>query len=126
MTTRIKKDLLKALFRLQLLHVSVLKVNEKIIAAVIAITEKDWLCLAGINCHSPFNARLYSPGLMHFILLAKLLKEEGITWFDLTPGYDTYKEELANRHHEVKELLISNSRSLKIKKGYENGCMPGS
>lgn len=112
----VKKDFLCELFRLQLLHTTVLKVDGKIMAAVVAITDKDWVHLAGINCHSPFKARFLSPGYLHFVLLLKQLAKEQIQYFDLTPGYDSYKEELANRHDEVKELVISPSRPFHIKK----------
>ena len=112
-----KKAFLLKLFHLNLLHTTLMKVDGKIIAAVIAVTGKDgWVYLAGINCHSPFNSRFYSPGFMHFILLAKQLAEEGVQYFDLTPGYDAYKEELSNLHDEVHELVISSKTPFRIKK----------
>lgn len=113
----LKKDFLLALFKLNLLHVTELKVDGKTMAAVVAIAEKGgWVYLAGINCHSPFKARSFSPGILHFVLLSKQLAEEGIQYFDLTPGYDAYKEELANEHDEVKELFISPSLKFRLKK----------
>lgn len=112
-----KKDLLLELFRQHLLHVTVLKVDGKTIAAIVAITGKDgWVHLAGINCHSPFKARSYSPGILHFALLSKQLAGEGHQFFDLTTGYDAYKKELANGHDEVKEWLISPSLKFRLKK----------
>jgi CelD/BcsL family acetyltransferase involved in cellulose biosynthesis len=113
----IKKEFLLELARLNLLHTTVLSVNGKIMAAVVAVTGVNgWVYLAGINCHSPVNARFYSPGFMHFILLFKQLNEEGVQYFDLTPGYDTYKEELANQHDEVTELVISSKKKFLIKR----------
>jgi hypothetical protein len=112
----VKKDFLIELFRQQLLHVTVLTVNTEIIAAVIAVGGKDWMYLAGLNCHSPVYARLYSPGLMHFIMLSQQLAGEGYSYFDLTPGYDAYKEELANEHDEVLELVISGKQSFRMKR----------
>lgn len=112
----VKKDFLLALFRLQLLHVTVLKVDGKIIAGIVAVAGKDWVSLAAINCHSPVNARWHSPGFLHFVMLAKQIEEEGFRYFDLTPGYDTYKEELANGHDEVTELVISHSLKFRIKR----------
>ena len=113
----VKKEFLLELFRLNLLHTTVLNVNGKMMAAVIAVTgENGWVYLAGINCHSPVNARFYSPGFMHFILLFKQLAEESVQYFDLTPGYDPYKEELANQHDEVTELVISSKKKFLIKK----------
>jgi hypothetical protein len=112
-----KKDFLLELFRLGMLHTTVLKVDGKLMAAIIAVTGKEgWVHLAGINCHAPFNSRYYSPGFMHFVLLAKQLASEGVPCFDLTPGYDTYKEELANGHDEVTEWVISNKPAYRIKR----------
>jgi hypothetical protein len=111
-----KKELLLELFRLQLLHVTILKVNGKTFAAVVGVAGKDWVYLSGFSCHSPFNARIYSPGLLNFSLLAKRLKEEQTHYFDLTPGYDSYKDKLANEFDEVHELLINSNMSYLIKK----------
>jgi hypothetical protein len=112
-----KKEFLLELFRLGLLHVTVLYVGGKMLAAIVAVTGKDnWVHLAGINCHAPFNSRYYSPGFMNFVLLAKQLSAEGASYFDLTPGYDSYKEELANAHDEVKEWVIYSKLSFRIKR----------
>lgn len=116
-----KKAFLLELFRLNLLHITVLKVNEETVAAVVAVKGKnDGIHLAGINCHSPFRARSYSPGFLHFILLAKQLSEEQVQYFDLSPGYDAYKDELANEHHEVKELVITNRLKYHTKRKIKN------
>jgi hypothetical protein len=116
----VKEDFLLQLFRLQLLHVTVLKAGGKTMAAVAAVAGKDdWMHLAGVNCHSPFNARFYSPGFLHFILLAKQLANEGIQYFDLSPGYDAYKDDLANLHDEVKELVISPSLKFHLKRQFK-------
>jgi hypothetical protein len=111
-----KKEFLLELFRLQLLHTTVMKIDGKIMAALVAIAGKDWIHVAGINCHSPLNARWYSPGFLHFMLVLKQLSEEQIQYFDLTPGYDAYKEEFANQHDEVKELVLSSELPFRIKK----------
>lgn len=111
-----KKEFLLELFRLQLLHATILKVNGEIFAAVVAIAGKGWLHLSGFTCHSPFKARSYSPGLLHFSFLAKKLKEEQMQYLDLTPGYDFYKDKLANMHDEVHELVISRKVTYRIKK----------
>ncbi|THU39346.1 GNAT family N-acetyltransferase [Niastella caeni] len=112
----VKKDFLLELFRLQLLHVTVLKVDGKIIGGMVAVTDKGWVSLAAINCHSPVKARWHSPGFLHFVLASKQFEEEGFRYFDLTPGYDAYKEELANGHDEVIELVISSEFTFRIKR----------
>jgi CelD/BcsL family acetyltransferase involved in cellulose biosynthesis len=115
-----KKDFLLELFHLGMLHTTVLKVDGKLMAAIIAVTGMEgWVHLAGINCHAPFNSRFYSPGFMHFIMLAKQLSTEGVPFFDLTPGYDAYKEELANGHDEVTEWVISNKLTYRLKKKFK-------
>src|SRR5687768_18143535 len=55
---------------------------------------RSWLHLQGINSFAAAYAR-YSPGIIHFLLLGKLLAEEGVAVFDLTPGADAYKDTLA-------------------------------
>jgi hypothetical protein len=112
----VRKDFLIELLHRKLLHVTVLKVDEEIIAAIIAVGEKDWMYLAGLNCHSPVYARLYSPGLLQFIMLAQQMTDEGVHYFDLSPGYDAYKEDLANEHEEVLELVISGKPAFRLKK----------
>ncbi|WP_207515828.1 GNAT family N-acetyltransferase [Longitalea luteola] len=113
-----KKELLQELFRLQLLHATLFKVNGKIFAGVVAVQGKEWVYLSGFSCHSPFKARAYSPGLLHFSFLAKKLQEEKMQFFDLTPGYDSYKEKLANQHDEVHELFVSNELLYQCKKRF--------
>lgn len=115
-----KKEFLLELFRLQLLHTTRLKVNGRTFAAVVAITGKGWVYLSGFSCHLPFKARTYSPGLLHFSLLAKKLKEEHMQYFDLTPGYDSYKEKLANMHDEVHELVICRELIYRLKRRIRN------
>ncbi|WP_205513259.1 GNAT family N-acetyltransferase [Longitalea arenae] len=111
-----RKELLLELFRRQLLHVTILKVNGKTFAGVVGVSGNEWVYLSGFSCHSPFEARAYSPGLLHFSFLAKKLHEEKRQYFDLTPGYDSYKDKLANQHDEVHELMVSNDPLYQIKK----------
>ncbi|MBO9203070.1 MULTISPECIES: GNAT family N-acetyltransferase [Niastella] len=112
----VKKEFLIELFRSQLIHATVLKVDREIYAAVVAISGKGWLHLSGFTCHSPFKARSYSPGLLHFSFLAQKLRKECMQYLDLTPGYDSYKEKLANMHDEVYELVVSRKLTYRIKK----------
>lgn len=112
----LKKDLLLAQFKENLLHVTVLKVNEEIIAALAAFTGKGWLHMAGVNCHSPLYTKSNSPGYVHFIMLGQELAQEGFQCFDLTPGYDAYKERLATGHDHVHELVIAGTSSFYYKR----------
>jgi len=78
-----------------LLHVTVLYSGDRVISAHLGICSKDMVHL-GIIAHSPFEAR-YSPGKLHILFLAKMLKEEGYKAFDLTPSGD-YKDRFATTH----------------------------
>jgi Acetyltransferase (GNAT) domain len=90
----LRKEFLLALFQQDLLHATVLKLNEEIIASNVGVTGKKWVHLQGINTHAPFYAK-YSPGILHFLMMGLLLAEEKMEVFDLTPGADAYKDALA-------------------------------
>lgn len=104
-----KTEFLLAIFEKKLLHVSVLKVNEELMAAIVAVAGKGWVHLGGINTHTPYQANYYSPGFVHFIMLGKQLADSGVEVFDLTPGGDAYKERLATDHDQVYEMVIPGS-----------------
>jgi hypothetical protein len=103
-----RKEFLLALFRQNLLHATILRLNEDIIASNVGVTGKNWVHLQGINTHAPQYAR-YSPGILHFLLMGKLLAGEGVEVFDLTPGADAYKDSLATDSGQAYELKITNS-----------------
>ncbi|MGV3503515.1 MAG: GNAT family N-acetyltransferase [Adhaeribacter sp.] len=102
----LKVKLLEALFQLNLLHVTVLSVQQEILAAIVAVKSGDWVHLGGINVHAPGYAN-YSPGFVHFLLLGQQLFQQQVAVFDLTPGQDAYKERLATGHDQVFELMVS-------------------
>lgn len=109
------QKLLLSLFSAGLLHVTILKVKEEIIACIAATIGKNRAYLGGINCHSPLYSD-YSPGYQHFLLLSQLLAQEGFESFDLTPGFDYYKERLATRHEQVHQLVVTNNRFYYLKR----------
>jgi CelD/BcsL family acetyltransferase involved in cellulose biosynthesis len=111
----LKSDFLLEMFKQGLLHVTVLKAEGRIIASIMAVQDGEWVHLAGINIHSPFYAN-FSPGFVHFLLLGQRLSQEGIAYFDLTPGGDPYKERMANRHDVVHELVICNNLPYRAKR----------
>ena len=101
-----KKDFLMELFQLKLLHVVVLKMNNKIVASLIATIGKDkWVHGVGINTHAPTFAA-YSPGFISFIMLAKQVADEGYKMLDLSTGDQAYKQRMANSQDQVYGLLI--------------------
>ncbi|WP_299818998.1 GNAT family N-acetyltransferase [uncultured Pontibacter sp.] len=106
-----KSDLLKkhfflALFKQGVLHATVLKLDEEIVASVVGTRGKKWFLLVGINTHAPAYAD-YSTGYILFIMLAEFLVNTGFVFFDLTPGGESYKERLANMHTYAYKLVIT-------------------
>jgi CelD/BcsL family acetyltransferase involved in cellulose biosynthesis len=107
-TDPLRKKFLLTLFEQNNLHATVLKLNEKIIASNVSVQGQHQVHLQGINSFAaPFGR--YSPGILHFLLLGKLLEEEGMPVFDLTPGGDAYKETLATDHTVAYTLSIGNN-----------------
>lgn len=102
------KTLLLNLFEKGLLHVTVLKVNDQLIAGMVNTEGKNWVFLKGINTHAPFFAK-QSPGLLHFMMLGKLLADEKVDVFDLTPGGDYYKDGLATQRATVHQLWLADN-----------------
>jgi hypothetical protein len=115
----LNEKLLLALFRQNLLHLTVLKSDQVIIAAVATLIGKNKAHLGGINFHSPLYAD-YSPGFVHFLMLGQQLAAEGIESFDLTPGGDAYKDRLATNHERVHILVTTYSRLYHYKRLLRN------
>ncbi|MBD1397721.1 GNAT family N-acetyltransferase [Pontibacter sp. JH31] len=110
-----KAIFLQELFNQGLLHVTVQKLNEEIIAAMVAVSGKGWVHLQGLNIHSPFYAK-HSPGMLHFFMLGDLLAKEDVQMFDLTPGGDFYKERFATTNDWVFNLAITSDPFYQFKK----------
>jgi hypothetical protein len=103
-----KKSFYASLLRIPgFLHVSVLRLNGKIISAHMGARDRDQVML-GIITHSPFLAE-HSPGKLHLLLLGIHLAEQGFREFDLTPG-GTYKDRFATHHDDAFVLTIFFSR----------------
>jgi CelD/BcsL family acetyltransferase involved in cellulose biosynthesis len=110
------KEFFLSLFEKNLLHVTALKLNDEIIASTIGTIGKNkCMHFTGINTHSFFYAKS-SPGILQLLMLSKLLAEEGIEIFDLTPGTDYYKESLANEYAIVYKLTIDTAYKQVLKK----------
>lgn len=101
----LRKKFLISLFSNNLLHATVLRVNGHIIASNVGVMGKECVHLQGLNTHSPMFAK-FSPGILHFLMLSKLLGEEGIHVFDLTPGADAYKTGIATEFSKAYHLEI--------------------
>ncbi len=75
-------------------HFSVLMCDETPLSFHFGPCDRDTLVL-GLTAFDPSESR-NSPGKLHLIELAHMLKHEGFRRIDLTPGGDSYKEFLAN------------------------------
>lgn len=89
-----------------IIHISILKLDNEITSCIVCYHCDRWMHLAGMITYSPFFAK-WSPGLVHIYMLGELFREEGFEFFDLTPGYDGYKEKFASTSDTVFELTFS-------------------
>ncbi|AEL24499.1 GNAT family N-acetyltransferase [Cyclobacterium marinum] len=110
----LRRSLFISLFRQDLLHVSVLKLDDVITSCIIGMKSKLWMHLSGLITYSPFYSK-HSPGLVHLFVLGKYLEEQGFEYFDLSPGGDGYKERMASNADKVYELTISQDPFFKTK-----------
>jgi CelD/BcsL family acetyltransferase involved in cellulose biosynthesis/GNAT superfamily N-acetyltransferase len=77
-----------------LLHVSVLRVGDRILAAHLGARDRTSVVL-GVTAHSPFYAA-HSPGTLLLLFLGREIGREGYLDLDLTPGDDDYKTRLSD------------------------------
>lgn len=110
-----RSEMLISLFERDILHVTALKLDGETISSIIGMKGSGWMHLAGLISYSSFHSK-YSPGLVHLFLLGQMLQEEGYEYFDLTPGYDAYKERVSTSSDEVVELNISKVTQYGFKK----------
>lgn len=90
-----------------LLHVTVLKAGDTIVAANIGPCEKNFIGI-GVLAYSPFYAQ-NSPGKLHLLLLAEEAAAEGFSAIDLTPDGD-YKERFATDYEPIYLLKVFSTR----------------
>jgi CelD/BcsL family acetyltransferase involved in cellulose biosynthesis len=87
-----------------LLHATVLKVGDQVVAAHLGLSDGKQ-CGLGMPAHSPFHA-VHSPGKLQILMLGVELAQQGFDTLDLTPGGDPYKERFATDHDEAHILTI--------------------
>ena len=80
-------------------HFTILWSKDEPIAFHIGECDHNTVYLA-LMSHDPLEGK-NSPGRILLIKLAELLKEEGFSYFDLTPGGDEYKETYSNFSRKV-------------------------
>jgi hypothetical protein len=88
------------------MHMSILKLDGEITSCIVCYHCKKWIHLAGMITYSPFFSKL-SPGLVHIYKLGKVFKDSEFEFFDLTPGYDGYKDKFSTTTDTVYELTFS-------------------
>ncbi|MFC4872897.1 GNAT family N-acetyltransferase [Negadavirga shengliensis] len=109
------KEFLISLFRSNLIKVLIFKTGHQIIASLIVTLDKDVAHTGAINVHSPLYAS-YSPGYLQFLLMSELLANQGLKYFDLTPGDDYYKDRLTTYYDHVITLTITSRKAFKIRR----------
>ncbi len=85
-----------------LVHATVLRAGSEVIATHIGM--RDTVPALGLMTHAP-QYGAHSPGKLLLLFLGKLLGEEGVTVFDLTPGR-RYKERFASHFDDVSVLEV--------------------
>jgi len=91
-----------------LLHVTVMRVEDELIAAHIGMRSRNTV-LAGMMAQSPRYAK-QSAGKFLFFELALLLEQEGLDALDLTPGGE-YKDRFATHFEEASTITVLFSHS---------------
>ena len=87
-----------------LLHVTVLKIDNLVVAAHLGLSDGKE-CVLGMPAHSPFLAA-HSPGKLQLLMLGVELAQQGFEVLDLTPGDDLYKERFATDRDRVHVLTV--------------------
>jgi CelD/BcsL family acetyltransferase involved in cellulose biosynthesis len=104
-TDPLRKPFCLALMQIKdLLHVTVLKIDDRVVAAHLGLSDGK-SCALGIPAHSPFHA-VHSPGKLQLLMLGVELAKQGFDALDLTPGGDPYKERFATDRDEVHILTV--------------------
>ncbi|MGH9351080.1 MAG: GNAT family N-acetyltransferase [Terriglobia bacterium] len=120
----LKKPFYLAMMRQpDLLHVTALRLNGRIVSAHIGPRNKDQVVL-GVIVQSPFLSR-HSLGRIHILFLGLHLEKEGLSAIDLTPGAG-YKEELASHRDEVYTLTVFFNRSAARRHRMQRGLVKAS
>src|SRR5262249_26684920 len=100
----LKKPFLLALQReTDLLHTTVMRVDDEVVAAHIGVRDRNTV-LVGMPTHSPRYSR-QSVGKLLFFELALLLERDGVDMLDLTPGGE-YKDRFATHHEHTSSLTV--------------------
>jgi CelD/BcsL family acetyltransferase involved in cellulose biosynthesis len=103
-----RRFLLAAMAQPNLLHVTALRLDGRVIAAHIGFRNGSQVVL-GLITHSPRYAR-FSAGKLLLRMLGLRLQEEGLTHLDLTPGGE-YKDRFASEYDEASVLDVWFRRS---------------
>jgi CelD/BcsL family acetyltransferase involved in cellulose biosynthesis/RimJ/RimL family protein N-acetyltransferase len=97
-------------------HFTVLWSNGRPVSFHFGACGKDTLLL-GLTAYDPTESR-NSPGKVHLIELARMVKEEGFRRIDLTPGGDQYKEFVANASQELVIPTFHFSRAASLRTAF--------
>ena len=108
-TDPFKKTFYLELHKRGVLHAVALTVDNQVVAAHVGLLSRQHAVHLGITTYDPVRA-VHSPGNLLLAMLGLQLSSEAISWLDLTPGGDSYKEHFATEHDTVSELRIYSSK----------------
>jgi CelD/BcsL family acetyltransferase involved in cellulose biosynthesis len=100
----LKKRFLIELHRRGLLHASVLRVGGKLASWRIELQGNEYVHLMQSGLAPGFENS--SPGEMHFFMLCSHFFAKGLPLYDLTPGGESYKDNLSTHHDVVYEFAF--------------------
>ncbi len=105
-----KRAFHERLFERGLLHVTLLRLDDELLAANLGLHGRDQVHLGVFSSHVYRRYSKRSPGIVHILLLAEHLRAQGIGQLDLTPGGE-YKDEVANVHDIAHTLTVHPGRA---------------
>ncbi|MBV1879516.1 MAG: GNAT family N-acetyltransferase [Pseudomonadales bacterium] len=91
-------------------HCTFLQLNNNLLAANYGLSDSNRVLL-GLYVYNPFYQR-YSPGTIMLVRLARLLRAQGYTILDLTPGAEPYKWAFANSAQELYRIRFCKNQQL--------------
>lgn len=105
-----KRALHERLFERGLLHVTLLRLDDELLAANLGLHGRNQVHLGVFSSHVYRRYSKRSPGIVHILLLAEHLRAQGIGQLDLTPGGE-YKDEVANARDTAYTLTVHPGRA---------------
>ncbi len=94
-------------------HISALWLDDQLLACHVGSDDGDRVCF-GMISYDPSESK-QSPGTLLILELAKVLKEDGYSMLDMTPGTNSYKDRFANSYEKLYRPAIFFSKKEYLK-----------